>query len=57
LQGSLPRFDMMKVKAGVKSATIHAVITRADGTKEDLGVIAEYKRPLLVRVLKWLRLS
>lgn len=28
----------------VKEATLEAVIIRADGSKEDLGVIAEYKK-------------
>lgn len=28
----------------VKEATLEAVIIRANGTKEDLGVIAEYKK-------------
>ena len=29
----------------VEYAAIEAVVIRADGTREDLGVIAEYRRP------------
>lgn len=31
------------VRAEVKESTLSAVVTRADGTVEDLGVIAHYK--------------
>lgn len=33
----------MKLELGIKEATMSAVVIRADGTIEDLGVIAEYK--------------
>lgn len=43
----------------IAELTISAVVIRADGTVEDLGVISEYKRPLwksIVRkVTTWLR--
>lgn len=48
---------MYKVKAGISKQTLSAVITRADGTKEDLGVIAEFnnkKIGLFGRFFKWL---
>ena len=42
-------------RAGIKEATISAVITRADGTVEDLGVIARMrKESIFRRVIKWL---
>jgi hypothetical protein len=38
---------MIIAPAKAKSASIHAVVTRADGTVEDLGVIAyTHKDPL-----------
>jgi len=36
-------------KSPVKSATLEAVVIRADGTREDLGIIARYERNLLKR--------
>lgn len=47
----------MKVSADVKHAEIGAKIIRADGTEEDLGVIAEYNRPegLIPRLWKKIR--
>lgn len=33
------------VPSHVKSATLEAVVIRADGTREDLGIIARYDRP------------
>lgn len=41
-------------KSGIKSITWEAVITRADGTIEDLGVIAEYHRNPWTRFKRWL---
>lgn len=40
-----------------RSAEIHAVVTRADGTTEDLGVVAYWHRNALVRwtLCLWLR--
>lgn len=35
--------------SGVKEAKIHAVVTRADGTKEDRGVVAYWHRNPLRR--------
>ncbi len=44
---------MGKIQAfgNVREATIEAVVTRKDGTVEDLGVIASYKQPLWKRLL------
>jgi hypothetical protein len=46
-------------KAGAREASIAAVVIRADGTKEDLGVIAYYhKNPLrraIWRLKHWRR--
>lgn len=39
-------------KANVKSASISAIVIRADGTTEDLGMIAYYHRNPLRR-LAW----
>lgn len=36
----------------LKEATLEAVIIRADGTEEDLGVIAEYKKDKDQKILK-----
>jgi hypothetical protein len=41
--------------AAVKEASLSAVVTRADGTVEDLGVIAFYHRNPLRRL--WWRLT
>lgn len=42
----------MNAKSEVKEATIEAVVIRADGSREDLGVIsAYYKNPL--KRLQW----
>ena len=40
---------MKSVKEGIKSQTIEAVITRADGTKEYLGVISFWHRNPFIR--------
>ncbi len=45
----------MHGKGNVKSITWEAVVTRADGTIEDLGVIAEYHRSPWVRLKRWVR--
>lgn len=42
-------------KSKIKQATVTAVITRADGTVEDLGVIAEYKKPLRKRIVNFFK--
>lgn len=42
--------DTVKVREDVKSAQIEAVITRADGSVEDLGVVAYYHRNPLKRL-------
>jgi hypothetical protein len=42
----------IQVPSGVKSATIEAVVIRADGSREDLGVVAYYHRNPLRR-LAW----
>jgi transposase-like protein len=42
----------IEAKVGVKEATLSAVVIRADGTREDLGVIAS-SRP--GRLRRWWR--
>ena len=39
----------LATRGPVKSATLEAVVIRADGSREDLGVIARYERNLLKR--------
>lgn len=34
----------IKAPARAEQATIHAVVTRADGTVEDLGIVSYYHR-------------
>jgi hypothetical protein len=34
----------IEVSAGLKNATLEIVVTRADGTVEDYGIVAEYDR-------------
>lgn len=34
---------MLTAKGGVKRVTVEAVVTRADGSREELGVIADTK--------------
>lgn len=46
------RKGSMVAQAGVRSQSIEAVITRADGTVENLGTIAYYHRNPLRR-LAW----
>jgi len=45
----------MDVSSNVKSAEIQAVIIRADGTRENLGVIAYYHRNPIVRLVHRLK--
>jgi hypothetical protein len=40
----------IKIPAGAHSASLSAVITRADGSKENLGVIAYYHKSLFRRI-------
>ena len=48
---------MFNIKSGIKNQTLSAIIIRADGTKEDLGVIATFKKDNIIRrFLKWLML-
>jgi hypothetical protein len=42
-------------KSGVKQATIEAVVIRADGTREDLGVVSYWHANPLKRLLHRLR--
>jgi len=50
----------MRVPAGARETRIRAVVTRADGTVEDLGIIAYWhKNPLkrlAWRLKRWLHL-
>lgn len=46
----------MKVSGrSVLSRTVSAVVTRADGTVEDLGIISSYRAPWWRRLGAWLR--
>lgn len=45
----------MQVPQGVKAATISAVVRRADGRVEDLGVVSAYHRSPVRRLLVALR--
>ena len=48
----------MTAKSGVKKATISATVIRADGSREELGVVSEYNRDSWrERIKRWLRLS
>lgn len=48
---------MFKVKTGVKKQIVEAVIIRKDGTRENLGTIAQFENKSLIRrLLKWLTL-
>jgi hypothetical protein len=47
----------MSVSSNVKMAEISAVKIRADGTRENLGVISRYRRNPLVRFWHWLKRS
>lgn len=40
-----------RAKGKIKTVTFNAVVTRADGTVEDLGVIARYDRNPIKRLL------
>jgi len=40
-----------KTKQPVKSIVVEAVITRADGTVENQGVVAEYRRSRILQFL------
>lgn len=47
---------MHNAHAGVKSINVEAVIIRADGTVENLGVIAKWEKPsLFSRVRQWFK--
>ncbi len=50
---------MMRVPTNAREATVHAVITRADGTVEDLGCISYWHKSPLKRMIwrlsRWLR--
>ena len=45
----------MQVPQGVQAASIRAIVTRADGTVVDYGVISRYHRSPLRRLLVALR--
>ena len=47
----------MKTRMNIKEQKVSAVIIRKDGTREDLGVIAHFKKKTLIRrFLDWLML-
>ena len=39
----------------IKSAQMHAVVIRADGTRENLGIVSYYHRNPLKRLAFWLK--
>gem|GEM_PF-1483409 len=43
--------SMMRVPTGTREASIHAVVTRADGTVEDLGVVSYWHKSWWKRAL------
>jgi len=45
----------IQAKGPVKEATIEVVVTRADGTVEDHGVVASYYRNPLVRAVRLIK--
>ncbi len=45
----------MDISTKVREASISAVIIRADGTREELGVVSYWHRNPLRRLLWWLR--
>lgn len=47
--------DAAMARSNVKSATMSAKIIRADGTEEDLGVIAEWHRNPFRRIVSALK--
>lgn len=42
----------MDAKGGLREVTIEAVVIRADGTKEDLGVVSSWHKNPLVRAYR-----
>lgn len=42
-------------KSAIQESTISAIITRADGTVEDLGIISYYHNSPIKRMLWWLK--
>lgn len=45
----------MDAKGGIREVTIEAVVTRKDGTREELGVISSYHKNPLVRLARKLK--
>lgn len=46
---------MMRVRGGIKEATIEATVNRADGRVENLGVISYWHRSWFVRLIYKIR--
>lgn len=53
--GFLGEIDYMKAKVQPRKLTVEATVIRADGTKEDLGVIAGWERNVFKRALMRIR--
>lgn len=45
---------VMKARSGIKRQTISAVVIRADGTREDLGIISYHDKSFFARL--WFKL-
>jgi hypothetical protein len=41
--------------SAVKSCSVSAVVIRADGTRQDLGTIAQWHRNPLIRLIHWIK--
>jgi hypothetical protein len=44
-----------KTVSSIKSCSVSAIIIRADGTREDLGTIAEWHSGILAKIAAWIR--
>lgn len=50
---------MMKVDSNAKKASLRAVVTRANGTVEDYGIIAYYHKNPVINMLmnRWIKVK
>lgn len=48
---------MITTSSNVRSIEVEAVVIRADGTRQPLGVVASWHRNPLVRFWRWLKRS
>lgn len=47
----------MNARSGIREVTIEATVIRADGTREELGVVSSWHKNPLVRLARKLRRS